>query len=392
MVIWPMMSGSWSSRSIRSGSGPLSGAVAALLRRDDVAFPCLPAGRPIKAVIPEKTDQAAHRKRTGSRSGRPITPDATLYKDRNTVERCIKKLKTWRGPATRSDKPPTAASPDSTSAAPSSGSAASAHHMIRTQNRRQMTINIRRSRPEDHAAILSLMDKARGAGLGDEERARRGFVQGNLTDELLHRFHNGPGIFVADAAGELAGFRDHERAGLASATTPGCGGRRGRHQGRGRTRPGQDLPLRPRRGRRTFPRAWRADSVAHSTQPCPCGRLRPRRCVRRNGQPTLPGRAPSLRDGRGRPLRGGRTHIRGLHLLARGFRTRTVLTQDLSIPRGRRARGTNGARPSRAASEERGEVGGRLRVGVREPEARTPAGPRGRRAAGERARRAARRG
>lgn len=69
-----------------------------------------------------------------------------------------------------------------------------------------MTINVRRSRPEDHAAIQSLMDKARGLGLSDEERARRGFVQGNLTDELLNRFQDGSGIFVADAAGELAGF------------------------------------------------------------------------------------------------------------------------------------------------------------------------------------------
>lgn len=69
-----------------------------------------------------------------------------------------------------------------------------------------MTINVRRSRPEDHAAILSLMDAARGAGLSDEERARRGFVQGNLTGELLDRFEEGPGVFVADAAGELAGF------------------------------------------------------------------------------------------------------------------------------------------------------------------------------------------
>lgn len=69
-----------------------------------------------------------------------------------------------------------------------------------------MTINVRRSRPADHAAILALMDEARGTGLSDEERARRGFVQGRLTDELLDRFETGPGIFVADAAGELAGF------------------------------------------------------------------------------------------------------------------------------------------------------------------------------------------
>ncbi|SEG95074.1 Acetyltransferase (GNAT) family protein [Actinacidiphila yanglinensis] len=69
-----------------------------------------------------------------------------------------------------------------------------------------MAINVRRSLPEDHAAILSLMDSARGVGLSDEERARRGFVQGQLTGELLDRFQEGPGIFVADADGDLAGF------------------------------------------------------------------------------------------------------------------------------------------------------------------------------------------
>ncbi|MET9253795.1 GNAT family N-acetyltransferase [Streptomyces sp. NPDC003717] len=69
-----------------------------------------------------------------------------------------------------------------------------------------MTIDVRRSRPEDHAAILTLMDQSRGEGLSDEERARRGFVQGQMTPGLLDRFQQGPGIFVADAEGTLAGF------------------------------------------------------------------------------------------------------------------------------------------------------------------------------------------
>ena len=62
--------------------------------------------RSIKAVIPEKSDQAANRKRKGSGGGRPVSHDAGLYKERNTVERLINKLKAWRGIATRYDKTP----------------------------------------------------------------------------------------------------------------------------------------------------------------------------------------------------------------------------------------------------------------------------------------------
>jgi transposase len=62
--------------------------------------------RNIKAVIPEKADQAANRKKKGSAGGRPVSHDARLYKDRNTVERAINKFKEWRGLATRYDKTP----------------------------------------------------------------------------------------------------------------------------------------------------------------------------------------------------------------------------------------------------------------------------------------------
>lgn len=62
--------------------------------------------RNIRAVIPEKVDQAANRKKRGSQGGRPISHDAELYKDRNTVERGINKIKEWRGLATRYDKTP----------------------------------------------------------------------------------------------------------------------------------------------------------------------------------------------------------------------------------------------------------------------------------------------
>jgi transposase len=62
--------------------------------------------RGIKAVIPEKRDRAANRKKKGSRGGRPVSHDADPYKERNTVERLINKLKAWRGTATRYDKTP----------------------------------------------------------------------------------------------------------------------------------------------------------------------------------------------------------------------------------------------------------------------------------------------
>ncbi len=62
--------------------------------------------RNIQAVIPEKADQAANRKKKGRQGGRPVSHDAELCKGRNTVERLINKLKAWRGIATRYDKTP----------------------------------------------------------------------------------------------------------------------------------------------------------------------------------------------------------------------------------------------------------------------------------------------
>ncbi len=54
-------------------------------------------------VIPEKADQAASRKKKGSRGGRPVGHHPDLHKDRNAVEHCINKIKEWRGLATRYD-------------------------------------------------------------------------------------------------------------------------------------------------------------------------------------------------------------------------------------------------------------------------------------------------
>ncbi|MFB7541426.1 IS5 family transposase [Streptomyces zaomyceticus] len=60
--------------------------------------------RGTKAVIPQPADQTASRKRRGRLGGRPPAFDRETYKQRNTVDRCINKLKQWRGLATRYEK------------------------------------------------------------------------------------------------------------------------------------------------------------------------------------------------------------------------------------------------------------------------------------------------
>jgi transposase len=70
-----------------------NGAIRAYLRR-----------RGIRHVIPEKRDHKAARLRRGSRGGRPPGFDKARYKNRNTVERAIGKLKQFRSVATRYDK------------------------------------------------------------------------------------------------------------------------------------------------------------------------------------------------------------------------------------------------------------------------------------------------
>lgn len=57
--------------------------------------------RQIPHTIPERRDQ---RTRRAARPGRPLAFDKTVYARRNVVERCINRLKQWRGLATRYEK------------------------------------------------------------------------------------------------------------------------------------------------------------------------------------------------------------------------------------------------------------------------------------------------
>lgn len=60
--------------------------------------------RRIAATIPEPADQQANRARRGGRGGRPPAFDRERYRQRNTAERCVNKLKLHRAVATRYDK------------------------------------------------------------------------------------------------------------------------------------------------------------------------------------------------------------------------------------------------------------------------------------------------
>ncbi len=60
--------------------------------------------RGIKAAIPVKQDQAAGHIRKGNRGGRPTSFDKVHYRNRNTVERAVNKLRAHRAVGARYDK------------------------------------------------------------------------------------------------------------------------------------------------------------------------------------------------------------------------------------------------------------------------------------------------
>jgi transposase len=60
--------------------------------------------RSIRATIPQPANQVQGRKARGPKGGRPPTFDKVIYKNRNTVERTINRLRGYRAVATRYDK------------------------------------------------------------------------------------------------------------------------------------------------------------------------------------------------------------------------------------------------------------------------------------------------
>ncbi|WP_300682964.1 GNAT family N-acetyltransferase [Nocardioides sp.] len=77
--------------------------------------------------------------------------------------------------------------------------------MSPTQPPSDATVRLRPAEPRDESAILDLIDRHRGVGLSARERAERGFVQGEWTPATLAALADGPGIWVAEEAGTLAG-------------------------------------------------------------------------------------------------------------------------------------------------------------------------------------------
>ncbi|MFF8023313.1 hypothetical protein ACFZDJ_19800 [Streptomyces sp. NPDC007896] len=62
-------------------------------------------GRSLRAAVrdPDGAEQTRYSGSCG-RGGRPLAFDREAYKQRNTVERCINRLKQWRGKPTRYEK------------------------------------------------------------------------------------------------------------------------------------------------------------------------------------------------------------------------------------------------------------------------------------------------
>ena len=60
--------------------------------------------RKIRHVIPQRRDQRQQRRAKGRKGGRPPGFGRAAYRRRSIAERCVNRLKPWRGIATRYEK------------------------------------------------------------------------------------------------------------------------------------------------------------------------------------------------------------------------------------------------------------------------------------------------
>jgi predicted GNAT superfamily acetyltransferase len=68
-----------------------------------------------------------------------------------------------------------------------------------------VTMSVRLAGPADRSAVLSLIQSAHEDAVTERVRDEQGFVQGHFDEEMLAKFENGTGIFLAEDRGELAG-------------------------------------------------------------------------------------------------------------------------------------------------------------------------------------------
>ena len=91
-------------RVARSGFGRPRKRPERLVADKGFSFPScrrLLKDRGIPHTIPERHDQ---RERRAKRPGQPLSFDAEAYARRNVVERCVNRLKQWRGVSTHYEK------------------------------------------------------------------------------------------------------------------------------------------------------------------------------------------------------------------------------------------------------------------------------------------------
>lgn len=75
-------------------------------------------------------------------------------------------------------------------------------------------IKISKSERSDLASIVKLLEESRGDNLTEEERAKQGFIQGKMSEEMITQFQDDLGVFVAKDDDDIVGVAFASRVGL----------------------------------------------------------------------------------------------------------------------------------------------------------------------------------